>query len=278
VRANKQLGQHFLEPAWVAKVVAAIAPERGEAFIEVGAGRGALTLPLAQASAQVVACELDRVLADELTLTAPANLTVVRGDFIKITAAELTAALARSGAPPPVVRAAGNLPYNAGAQILLHLIALVDEGLPLSNATVMLQREVGDRLLAKPGTGDYGVLTVLVRHRADIDRLLHLPPGAFRPMPKVESTLLRLRFHPPHPVPSDHSTFVALTRAVFTRRRKTLANALRAFRVEAPSPAAALSQAEIDGRRRPETLEIAELVRLADVYAARLSPGNRAVL
>jgi 16S rRNA (adenine1518-N6/adenine1519-N6)-dimethyltransferase len=278
VRANKQLGQHFLEPAWVAKVVAAIEPGPEEAFIEIGPGRGALTTPLAEASAQVVACELDRALADELVRTAPANLTVVHGDFTRIPPAVLTTALSGAGAPARAVRAAGNLPYNVGSQVLLRLIALLDAGLPLIDATVMLQREVADRLLAAPGTRDYGVLTVVLRHRAVIERLLHIPPGAFRPIPKVESTLLRLRFHAPDPTPSDQSTFVALTRAVFTRRRKTLANALRAFRVEAPSPGEALARAGLDGRRRPETLEIAELVRLADVYATMLSPAKRAVL
>src|SRR5215216_5693529 len=93
----------------------------------------------------------------------------------------------------------------------------------------MLQREVADRLLASPGSKDYGVLTVLIRHSADVTRLLALPPGAFRPAPKVHSSLVRLTFHPPVPPVRDMATFHALVQAVFTRRRKTLANALLAF-------------------------------------------------
>jgi 16S rRNA (adenine1518-N6/adenine1519-N6)-dimethyltransferase len=276
VRAKKALGQHFLEPAWIAKVAAAIEPRQDDVFLEVGPGRGELTIPLAAAASRVVACELDRTLAEELGEKAPGNLTILIGDFTRVPTSDIVKALA----PEPGIhlRAAGNLPYNAGAQIVLRFIELLAGGLPLVDATVMLQREVADRLMASPGTRDYGVLTVLVRHRADVVRLLDLPPGAFRPMPKVHSTLLRLRFHPPEPLPLDESTFVALTRAVFTRRRKTLTNALRAFRVADPSPAKALAEAGLDGRRRPETLEIGELVRLADSYMARLSPANRAVL
>jgi 16S rRNA (adenine1518-N6/adenine1519-N6)-dimethyltransferase len=276
VRANKELGQHFLEPAWVAKVLAAISPGRDDAFIEVGSGRGELTFPLAAAAAQVVASEVDHFLVDELIRRAPGNLTVLPGDFTRLPAAEVTTALAAGEWAR--LRAAGNLPYNAGAQILLRFLEFVEAGLPIVDATVMLQREVADRLLAPPGTRDYGVLTVLVRHRAAVDRLLNIPPGAFRPMPKVDSTLLRLTFHAPSPIPADQATFVSMTRAVFTRRRKTLTNALRAFRVDEPSPVAALAEAGLDGQRRPETLEIGELVRLSDVYAARVSPANRAVL
>ena len=133
----------------------------------------------------------------------------------------------------------------------------------------MLQREVADRLLAKPATKDYGVLTVLVRLSAEVERLLTLPPGAFRPVPKVQSALVRLRFHPPNPPISDRARFAAMVTAVFTRRRKTMENALLALRPgDRRGIAASLDAAGIDGGRRPETLEIAELVRLSDALAA----------
>jgi 16S rRNA (adenine1518-N6/adenine1519-N6)-dimethyltransferase len=136
------------------------------------------------------------------------------------------------------------------------------------DATVMLQREVADRLAAPPGSREYGILSVLVRHSADVKRLLSLPPGAFRPAPNVRSAVVRLQFHPDEPRARDQIAFEKLTQAIFTRRRKTLANALLAY---PPSSgvhvAEVLSRAALDGRRRPETLAIAELVRLADAFA-----------
>jgi 16S rRNA (adenine1518-N6/adenine1519-N6)-dimethyltransferase len=133
----------------------------------------------------------------------------------------------------------------------------------------MVQREVADRLAARPGTGDYGVLTVLIGHRAAVERLLTLPPGAFRPPPRVHSAVVRLRFHEPEPAVRDQRLFARVTQAMFTRRRKTLANALLAY--AAPPglpPAAALERAGLDPSRRPETLTVPEIARLADVYAS----------
>jgi 16S rRNA (adenine1518-N6/adenine1519-N6)-dimethyltransferase len=160
---------------------------------------------------------------------------------------------------------AGNLPYNVASPILFKLLALRGGGLPIGDAQVMLQREVADRLTAPPGTKDYGVLSVLIRHHADADCVLTLPPGAFRPSPKVHSAVVRLRFHPPDPAPRDADVFTAMTRAIFTRRRKTLANALQAYR--SGGIVAALERAGLDGRRRPETLTIGELVELSDALA-----------
>jgi 16S rRNA (adenine1518-N6/adenine1519-N6)-dimethyltransferase len=131
-----------------------------------------------------------------------------------------------------------------------------------------------------PGTRDYGILSVLVGQAADAERLLTLPPGAFRPVPDVTSAVIRLRFRAPRPPPADPPLFGAMVQAVFSRRRKTLANALKAFAEGSGlAPRIALSQAELDGRRRPETLSIQELVRLADIYASHvrrsvLAPGG----
>jgi 16S rRNA (adenine1518-N6/adenine1519-N6)-dimethyltransferase len=171
------------------------------------------------------------------------------------------------------VRIAGNLPYNVASPILFKLLELFDAGLPFLDATVMLQREVADRLLASPGTRDYGVLTVLIQHRARVARLLQLPAGAFRPAPKVLSTVVRLRFHAPDPVVTDPAVFAALTQSIFTRRRKTVANALLAYDRSAHlAPRLALERAGIDSQRRPETLDIGELARLADIFASA-GPG-----
>jgi 16S rRNA (adenine1518-N6/adenine1519-N6)-dimethyltransferase len=252
--ARKRFGQHFLEPAWVVKVIDAIAPARSDRFLEIGPGRGALTMPLAARASAVDAFEIDRDLAAALRAAAPANVTVIQGDFL-----ESHPETAGSAA----VRVAGNLPYNVASPILFQLIDLFDAGLPLTDATLMLQREVADRLVARPGTKQYGVLTVLVGLSATVEALLSLPPGAFRPEPKVRSTLVRLRFHPPTPAPRDRRAFNDMVQAVFTRRRKTLSNALLAY-LPRNSADTVLRAARIDGRRRPETLTLDEFVRVSD--------------
>jgi len=273
-RARKRFGQHFLEAAWVDKVIRAIDPQPGETFIEIGAGRGALTFPLAARAKAVVAYEIDRDLAAMLEAHAPENVVVIPKDFLsteKYAGVEVT----------PVLRAAGNLPYNIASPILFRLIALYGESEPpdsaLTDATVMVQREVADRLVAEPGTREYGVLSVLVRHRSTVERLLALPPGAFRPPPKIASALVRMRFHVPEPTVRSHRIFESVVQAVFTRRRKMLANALLAYEDHGTrpdlSPAEALDRAGLDGRRRPETLSIHEFGRLADVYAGDILDG-----
>jgi len=136
------------------------------------------------------------------------------------------------------------------------------------DATIMLQREVADRLLAKPGTREYGVLSVLIGHRALPTRLLNLPPGAFRPAPQVESSVVRLTFHAPEPPVGNESVLAGLTAAVFSRRRKTMGNAILAYGGTTPTIAATLlAEAGIDPQRRPETLTISELCRIADGLA-----------
>ena len=134
----------------------------------------------------------------------------------------------------------------------------------------MVQLEVAERIEASAGTRDYGVLSILVRLRADVRRLLTLPPGAFRPPPEVRSAVIRLTFRPPRDDVADEMLFEAMVRSMFTQRRKTLANALRPFAsVRGRLASEALAAAGIDARRRPETLEGPELARLAGVFAAR---------
>jgi 16S rRNA (adenine1518-N6/adenine1519-N6)-dimethyltransferase len=268
-RAKKRFGQHFLAPEWVVKVLKVIAAGPDDTFLEIGPGGGALTRPLAAAARAVIAFEIDRDLVADLRTDPTANLSLVEGDFLDITSDRLRAATDAAGIPRDApLRVAGNLPYNVASPILFALAALHSKGVPLVDATVMLQKEVAERLLAPPGTKAYGVLSVLIRHHADVDRLLSLPPGAFRPAPKVHSTIVRLRFHEAAPKPAAPAVFTALTQAVFTRRRKTLNNALLAFEPSARlAPQDALREAGIDGIRRPETLTIPELVRLSDVYA-----------
>jgi 16S rRNA (adenine1518-N6/adenine1519-N6)-dimethyltransferase len=250
-------------------VIAAIDPQPTEAFLEIGPGPGALTRPLAEAAGSLVVSEIDRDLAAALKDLGIPRVTVLEGDFLQLDAGELRTALESSAPGAHSYRVAGNLPYNVASPIMFRLVELARLGMPLQDATIMLQREVADRLLAKPGTGDYGLLTVLIGHRASIDRLLNLPPGAFRPAPKVQSSVVRLRFHPPAPEVGDERVLAAVTAAVFSRRRKTLGNALLAYGGVTPSAAShALADAGIDPIRRPETLSVAELCRVADAVAS----------
>ena len=248
-----------------------IAPSGDQTFLEIGAGRGALTGPLTARAAHVLGIEIDRDLAAQLRASAPPNLTVVDGDFLDIPAEDLVSLVRRElggRGRADTLRVAGNLPYNVASPILFKLIELHGAGMPLIDATVMLQREVADRLTASPGTRAYGVLTVLIGQSATVERLLSLPPGAFRPVPKVHSAVVHLRFHTPEPAAKNPQLFAALVQAIFTQRRKTLSNALKAFPLSATLPAArALERVGLNGGRRPETLTISELVQLADAYA-----------
>lgn len=277
IRARKRFGQHFLEPGWATKLVAAIGPQPDEIFLEIGPGRGALTLPLAAAGARIVAIEIDRDLAGALASVAPEHVAVVAADFLTADVAGLLAA--HTGWRPgsgATLRVVGNLPYNVSSPILFRLIDLWRSGVAFADATLMLQRELAARLVARAGSGEYGPLAIVTGLYADRHLVVRLPPGAFRPPPRVRSALVRLTFRPPPVAPRDPALFGALVRSLFTRRRKTLLNALRPFAAARGVPAAAaLAAAGLAAGRRPETLQLSELVWLADVFA---SAGTRAVL
>jgi len=280
VKPRKRFGQHFLAPAWADKVLETIAPRAGDRFLEIGPGPGALTLGLAPRVAHLTAIEVDRDLARDLAPRLPPNAEVVTADFLEFDFAPMLA----SGP----LRVAGNLPYNISSPILFKLLDMAGRAgsevpahdaetnsarPPLIDATDMLQREVADRLAARPGTKDYGVLTIFMTVQADVERVLTLPPGAFRPAPKVHSAVVRLTFKP-HIVPGElHEVFGRMVRSMFTQRRKTLGNALRPFADSTGRSApAALEAAGIDARRRPETLSLSDLIGLASALKA---PGSR---
>jgi len=270
VRARKRFGQHFLEPAWVAKVVTAVAATPDDNILEIGPGRAAITRPLAEHCGRLLAVEVDRDLAADLEASRPANVTVIVGDVLEL---DLAAAISDwLGAPlnsGNQVRVVGNLPYNISSPILFALLALAAKTGGVRDAILMLQKEVADRLVARVGTGDYGVLTVLTGVHADVTRLLSLPPGAFRPAPQVHSAVVRLAFRPPGEDIPDLAGFVRMVRSMFTQRRKTLSNALKPFGLErSVAPAAALAAAGVDGVRRPETLTLAELAALHRAFEA----------
>ena len=260
-RPRKRFGQHFLAPAWVAKLVDGIAPRPDDTFLEIGPGRGAITRHLSERSRRVVAIEIDRDLAARLREASIAGLDVIEADVLAVDLGALGL--------PAGTRVAGNLPYNISSPILFRLLAVQRRLSLFADATLMLQKEVADRLVAPVGTKDYGLLTIFAALEATVVRQLVLPPGAFHPPPQVRSAVVRLTFLPPGTRPAIPATFEGMARALFAARRKTVANGLR-------SPAAlagltvreTLERAEVDGRLRPEQLSVEQLLALAGALEA----------
>lgn len=262
MRAKKRYGQHFLQGAWADKLVEAIAPEPEDRFLEIGPGPGALTLRLAPLVSHLTAIEVDREMVTALRPALPPNVELIEADFLDYDLAQV------AGRGP--VRVVGNLPYNVSSPILFRILEAHRRAAEIIDATFMLQREVAERMVARPGTKDYGVLSIVLQLHTDPRIVLSLPPGAFRPVPKVHSAVVRLTFRPPAVPLTDERTFETMVRSMFTQRRKTLANALRPFADSRDHDAGtALRRAGIDPRRRPETLQLDELARLAELLGAR---------
>ena len=206
-------------------------------FWKLGRAPACLTLPIAATGAPVLAVEIDRDLVANLAGRAPANVTIMSGDILQTDVLPFLSGLQPqrpagwSGAAQPTrrFRVVGNLPYNISSPLLFRLLDIHRRHHFFADATLMLQREVAERLVARPSTKDYGVLTVLTTMHARVERLLDLPPGAFKPAPRVHSTVVRLTFGPVAARVSDEAMFDRVVRAMFTQRRKTLANALKAF-------------------------------------------------
>jgi len=264
VRAKKQLGQNWLaDPRYAERIVDAVDPGSGDLVIEIGPGPGALTDRIVPRAGHTIAIELDPRMREPLEARhGSGRLTVVEADVLDT---DLTALVAASRAAHPTLtraRVAANLPYYISSPVLLHLLA---HRAALSDATLMLQREVVDRLVARPGGKDYGSLSVLVATYAEARRLFDVPPGAFRPAPKVTSSVVSLRFRecPAVDVP-DEAVFRRIVRAAFAQRRKTLGNCLAAGGFGGLA-----ERAGIDPRRRAETLDLQEFAALARADGAR---------
>jgi 16S rRNA (adenine1518-N6/adenine1519-N6)-dimethyltransferase len=212
---------------------------------------------LAPRVAALIGVEIDHDLAAALSAAPPLHARIVQADFLDT---DVGALVRQLGEPP--ARVVGNLPYNVSTPILIKLLRDADEGRTLSDATLMLQREVADRLVGKPGSRTYGALAVQVARVADIELLFTLPPGAFRPPPKVVSAVVRLRFRAS--LDADAGVYERLVRGVFLQRRKTLLRALApvasSFR---RSAAELLERAGVDPRLRPENLTPSDFARLS---------------
>lgn len=255
-RPKKSFGQHFLhERRYIERIVAAIAPRPNDFLVEIGPGEGALTFPLLAVAGKLTAIELDTDLIPRLQAEAASigELSIVHADVLKV---DFTAMAQRAGVAR--LRIAGNLPYYISSPILFHC---VEHAAAIADMHFMLQKEVVDRMAAEPGSKVYGRLSVMLQLACRVEPLFDVPPGAFRPPPKVDSSVVRLV-----PLPAeerhdaDPARVYAIVKAAFAQRRKTLGNALRQL-----MDAQAIQAADVDPKARAETLAPGDFVRLAKI-------------
>jgi 16S rRNA (adenine1518-N6/adenine1519-N6)-dimethyltransferase len=254
----RRLGQHFLRPESVADLLQVIAPAAGDVFLEIGPGRGALTLPLAERCSRVVAVEIDEHLAARLRETAPANVEIVTQDALRADLRSLV---------PPGARLAGNLPYYISSPLLRLFLLLHDH---VRDLHVMLQEEVARRIASPPGTKEYGILSVLYALWADTEIPLRFSPECFSPPPDVHSAVLRARFREaPRADVADIGAFERFLQTAFARRRRTLENNLKD---SYPNLKEYLRFLNVEGSRRTETLSGVELAAIWE--AVRRDPAE----
>ena len=248
---RKRYGQHFLHDRGViAKIVAAIDPQPDDAIVEIGPGTGALTVPLLDRVTRLEAVEIDRDLAARLEAEHP-RLALHRGDVLRFDFARL----------PDRLRVVGNLPYNVSTPLLFRLVEVADR---LRDAHLMLQKEVVDRMVAAPSTSEYGRLSVMLQYRFEMRKLFDVKPGAFRPPPKVDSAVVRLVPKPAAGLAArDRAALARVVTAAFTKRRKTLRNALAGVVDES-----GLRVLGIDPRLRPENLGVPQYVAIANAVGS----------
>lgn len=258
--AKKHLGQNFLQDRSVIdKIVLALDPRSGDVIVEIGPGQGALTFPLLRKHGELTAIEFDRDLHAPLQAAAREHgqLHLIEGDVLGV---DFTALAAARGDASGQIRLVGNLPYNLSSPILFHAL---DHAPAIRDMHFMLQKEVVERMASGPGSKVYGRLSVMLQAYCAVTPLFTVPPGAFRPAPKVDSAVVRL-------IPKsidrievvDRQVFARVVRAAFGQRRKTLRNAL--------SGVADSTHIEAAGMRpdaRAEQVEVGGFVRLANLLA-----------
>ncbi len=262
---RRSLGQHFLaDPNTARRIVRLAGVEPGDRVLEIGPGIGSLTLALAEVAAEVLAIEIDRSLLPPLaeSLEGVRNVRVVNADGLTVEYGSLLGAdPAEIGRPP--WRMVANLPYNVATPIVMRILTDVQA---VDSMLVMVQREVGERWVAPPGSRVYGAVTVKVAYYAQAESVGDVPPTVFVPRPKVTSTLVRLRrwAHPPVEVPSTERLF-ALVHAGFAQRRKMLRRSLRV--ALGPDLDRVLKMAGVDPSARAETLGLPEWASLARAWS-----------
>ena len=261
IKMSKKLGQNFLiKRGIVDEIVHAAELTPGEPVLEVGPGIGTLTQGLAQIGADVTAIELDRRLLEVLdtTLASYDNVRIVHGDVLKLDVPTIM-----NHKPFKVV---ANLPYYITTPIIM---SLLESKLPIERLVVMVQKEVALRMVAKPGTKDYGALSVAVQYYTKPDIVLDVPPKSFLPAPAVTSSVIRcvLRDKPPVDV-IDEKLFFRVVKAGFAQRRKTFANTMKTTGLSKDRIEELLAKANIDGQRRGETFTLQEFADVANAWAA----------
>lgn len=258
-RPRKRFGQHFLhDPGVIERIVRAIAPRPGQHLVEIGPGLGALTLPLLGAVGGMDVVELDRdvvPLLEERCRDA-GSLRVHTADALRFRFCDL----APEGG---LLRVVGNLPYNISTPLVFHLLEQVR---CIEDMHFMLQKEVVERMAAGPGGRDYGRLSVMVQYHCQVTPLFDIGKGAFRPPPKVESSIVRLRPHPLPPVQLDDPGVLGeMVARAFAQRRKTLRNALKGLLT-----AEQIDAAGVDPKARAETLGLEKFAALSNRLSAAL--------
>ena len=261
IKMSKKLGQNFLiKRGIVDEIVKAADLQEGEPVLEIGPGIGTLTQGLAQSGAHVTAIELDTRLLEVLdtTLAQYSNVTIVHGDELKLDVPSIM-----HHEPFKVV---ANLPYYITTPIIM---SLLESRLPIERLVVMVQKEVALRMVAKPGTKDYGALSVAVQYYTEPDIVLDVPPKSFLPAPAVTSSVIRcvLRDKPPVDV-IDEKLFFRVVKAGFAQRRKTFANTMKTTGLSKDRIEELLAKANIDGQRRGETFTLQEFADVANAWAA----------
>ena len=256
---RKRFGQNFLQDQGViADILNAVSPESSDIFVEIGPGLAALTRPLLERIPHLHAVEIDRdIVAHLAERFPPERLTVHNADALDFD----FGALAREIAPGGQIRLIGNLPYNISTPLLFHLARF---GSAISDMHFMLQKEVVDRMVAEPGTPDYGRLGIMLQYRFVMDWLLDVPPESFDPPPKVDSAVVRMTPRPASALDQvDRGTLSALVTAAFSQRRKLLRHSL------GPWLDAQGYGGPFDLQRRAEEVGTAEYVALAQSLPAR---------
>ena len=261
IKMSKKLGQNFLiKRGIVDEIVHAAELTPGEPVLEVGPGIGTLTQGLAQSGADVTAIELDRRLLEVLdtTLSSYDNVRIVHGDVLKLDVPTIM-----NHKPFKVV---ANLPYYITTPIIM---SLLESKLPIERLVVMVQKEVALRMVAKPGTKDYGALSVAVQYYTEPDIVLDVPPKSFLPAPAVTSSVIRcvLRDKPPVDV-IDEKLFFRVVKAGFAQRRKTFSNTMKTTGLSKDRIEELLAKANIDGQRRGETFTLQEFADVANAWAS----------
>ena len=265
MRRRKALGQHFLaNRSILRKIIAVIAPRPDELVIEIGAGKGALTFPLSERCAKVIAVEKDKNLIPYLLEQKKDNLTILEQDVLRIRFRDLLAGEKSFQGKTKIV---GNLPYSISTPLLFRI--LKDKDL-FAASVFLLQKEVAERIAAQPGTKKFAPLSILFQIDFDVRLHFDVAPGSFIPPPRVVSTLISLtkRDRPLHAV-RDEQRFRNFLRLSFASRRKTLLNNLKKLPLPAEAGREALGQLSLPGDVRAERLTIAQFVQLYDLLTSR---------